>query len=509
MNRLIVLWDPRNPLVPVAPVIEALKTLPDLQVNILTFQDVGHETLPNEAFQLQVGGAEDQPDGILWIEGGPLPANLGAFSCPKACWLVNTALEPSLLPDVGGRFDLIFSSALRDSADDRALWLPLAGEFAGKMDLPAGISLLVADPEPPEQVEIEQLLAREARSFGETPVPVVIALGNGGQPHPLLFDCLRAGAAVIADPRIELRGLAHVGEHLDVFPSKEELPQFIHSLVKDSERLSRLAARGPAIASHLHEPRLRAMRIVESLWPRTRVLSGRDHEPRVSILVTCYRYLGRFRVCLESLARQNLPPGSLEIVVADPASPDGLGEALEHFAAQYPGIRVVQVPLDPRYHRNRGFGINRAFEASRAPVVIGIDGDLVFPPTLIGLLEESVRREPGHVYGIRRSFVGRAETERILKGDLDPFAEFDRLSRSEGDGEEQPFVGVLGYCQAVARAAFARARYPEEFDVVNQSDVVFVERLGKAADVTPRFLGEVTALHLWHPRNWNGTSESL
>jgi glycosyltransferase involved in cell wall biosynthesis len=212
---------------------------------------------------------------------------------------------------------------------------------------------------------------------------------------------------------------------------------------------------------------------------------------------------------LESLARQNLPAGSLEIVVADPGSPDGLAEALEQFAGQYPGIRLVHYPLNPRYHRNRGYGINRAFEASRGQVVIGIDGDLVFPPSLIGFLEERVLHGPDHVYGVKRSFVGKEDTERILRGELDPFAEFDRLSASEGDGEEKGFVGVLGYCQAVRRGAFACARYPEEFDVVNQSDIVFVERLGREASVTASFLEDQTVLHLWHPRNWMGTSESL
>lgn len=509
MKRLLVLWDPTNPLVPAAPVVEALSAVRDVQAKVLTFKELGHRTLPNGAFRLPVASPEEMPDGLLWIEGGPLPGNLKDFPCPKACWLVNSVQEPSLLEEIGSQFDRVLSASLQDCAEERALWLPLAGNASGPIEVPPGISVLVDDPEPPEQIEVEQLLASKLRDYGHPSVPIVLALGNGGRPHSLLFDCLRSGAAVIADPQTDLRGLAHIGEHLDVFPSKEELPQFIRKLLSDSERLSRLAARGPAIASHLHEPKLRAIRIVESLWPRTRVLSGRDHEPRVSILVTCYRYLRRFRVCLESLARQTMPPGSLEIVVADPESPDGLAEALQHFAGQYPGIRVVQVPIDPRYHRNRGFGIHRAFEASRAAVVIGIDGDLVFPPHLIGLLEESVRREPAHVYGIRRSFIGRDDTERILKGELDPFAEFDRLSRSEGDGEEQAFVGVLGYCQAVARSAFARARYPEEFDVVNQSDIVFVERLGKEAKVTPRFLGTESALHLWHPRNWKGTSESL
>jgi hypothetical protein len=170
---------------------------------------------------------------------------------------------------------------------------------------------------------------------------------------------------------------------------------------------------------------------------------------------------------------------------------------------------VVRLPLDPRYHRNRGVGINRAFEASIGKVVIAIDGDLVFPSNLIGTLEGRVLASPDRVFGIRRVFVGREDTERILDSRLDPFEHFGRLAESEGDGETGAYVGVLGYCQAVRRDAFARARYPEEFDAVNQSDIVFIERLRKWAQLTPEYLHDLSALHLWHPRNWKGTNEAL
>jgi hypothetical protein len=509
MKNLLILWDPANPIVPAAPVVDALKALSEVRARTLTFDEIGHPTLPNRAFALRAALGGEKPDAILWIEGGPLPSDLEDFHCPKACWLVNTHLEPSLLEEVGPRFDRILSAALRDTENERASWLPLAPGNTGVGVLPEGVSLLVDDPRPPMHAEVEEILLEAVRDLGPTPVPVVVAMGNGGQIHPVVFDCLRAGVAVIADPESDLRGIAHVGEHLDVYPSKEGLADFVRKLLKDPERLTRLAARGPAIVDQLHQPAMRAAAILQGLWPRERVLSGRDHQPWVSILVTCYSYVRRFRVCLESLARQNLPPGSIEIVVADPGSPDGLSVALEEFAAKYPGLRVVHLPLDPRYRRNRGIGINRAFDVSIGQVVIGIDGDLVFPPGLIGLLEERVLKNPDRVFGVRRIFIGKDDTERILRGDLDPFAGFDDLSRSEGDGEEKSFVGVLGYCQAVHRKAFARARYPEEFDVVNQSDIVFVERLAREAQVSPQYLQEQAVLHLWHPRNWMGTSELL
>jgi hypothetical protein len=509
MKILLVLWDPENPIVPAAPVVQALIAGGEADVRALTFDELGHPTLPNGAFQLRPLLGREEPDGILWIEGGPLPADLKQFRCPKACWLLNTHLEPTLLDDVGPLFDRVFSASLRDTAEEKARWLPGAAGEGSPFAAPAGVSLLLDDPKPPQHLEAEQILVAAARDFGPTSTPVVMCLGNGGQVHPMLFEGLRSGAALVADPGSDLRGIAHVGEHLEVYPSKDALTGFVRDLLKDPDRLARLAARGPAIIDHLHQPSMRATQICQGLWPHHRILSGKDYKPRMSILVTCYRYLQRFRVCLESLVRQDLPPGSLEIVVADPGSPDGLFAYLEDFALKHPQLRVVHLPLDSRYRRNRGVGINRAFDVSSGRVMISIDADIVFPPHLIGELADHVEKSPREVFGVSRVFLPKDLTERILAGALDPFVEFTALSRSTGDGEGHPHIGVLGYCQAVHRSAFARARYPEEFDQVNQSDIVFVERLTRWSGVRPRFLEEQKVLHLWHPRNWMGTNDLL
>lgn len=489
MKRLGILWDPENPLVPVTPVVAALRERAELQE--YTFDRLGHRTMPNAAYEL--GPVE--LDGLLWIEGGPLPRDLERIPCVKAGWIVNPQLEPTLLAEMSGLFDLRFSATQDSCADEGARWLPLSITEEKPLDLPSGLSLLVGDPKPATHMAQERRLRRELAGLS-TSRPVVIALGEGGRTHPLFFDCLRAGAAVLS-AEADLRGVVHVGEHAELLGGSTR------ALLEDPARLETLSRRGPEIVRHLHEPELRAAQILDALWPRARVFG--TSKPRVSVLVTCHRYLRRLKVCLESLARQTIP---LEIVVADPESPDGLAEYLPEFAARHPKLRVVHLPIDGRYHRNRGVGINRAFDVSMGQVIVSIDGDIVFAPGTLERLERAVLSAPNQVLGIRRVFVDRAETERILAGQVDPFGDFERLASSPGDGEENALVGVLGYCQAVERRAFARARYPEEFDRVNQSDIVFVERLGRVG-VRPRFIEDERALHLWHPRNWNGTTELL
>lgn len=489
MKRLGLLWDPENPLTPVAPVVAALRER--VEIVDLSFDRLGHRTLPNGAYAL----GRVQLDGLLWIEGGPLPKDLHEVPCVKAAWIVNPHLEPTLLEETGELFDIRFCALQEACADERARWLPLSVTEREALDLPAGVSVLIGDPKPVAHMVVERRLRRDLAGLSPSR-PVVVALGEAGRLHPLFFDSLRAGAAVISDAA-DLRGVVHVGEHAEL------LTESVRALVEDPARLETLSRRGPEIVRHLHEPALRAAQIVDTIWPRARVFG--TSRPSVSVLVTCHRYLRRLKVCLESLARQTIP---LEIVVADPESPDGLAEYLPEFAARHPRLRVVHLPLDGRYHRNRGVGINRAFDVSSGRIIVSIDGDIVFTPHTFELFERELSRAPDQVLGLCRVFVDRTETERVLGGEVDPFADFERLAKSPGDGEENSLVGVLGYCQAVHRAAFAGARYPEEFDRVNQSDIVFVERLGWFG-VRPRFLEQERALHLWHPRNWSGTTELL
>lgn len=506
MKRLALLWDRENPLTPVGSVVAAIKRI--VEVKELTFDEVSHRTLPNGSWEIRPFLEDFRADALLWVEGGPLPADLDQVHCPTACWILSAAHEPTLPGETGACFDLRLVSSLKDAVDGRSRWMPLAAEDGLPLLLEPGLRLFLEDPKPPRQLRVEQRLR------GWTPAepldrPVAVCLGQGGSPHPRVLDCLRAGAVVVVDEDCDLRGLAMPNEHLERLPAGGDPREFLDALLKDRERLEYRAVRGPAIVSHLHTADLRAAQIRDVLWPCARSLNDTPGSPEVSVLVTCFKYLKRLKICLESLAKQDLPDSGLEVVVADPESPDGLADWLDEFAARHPRLRVVHVPLDALYHRNRGVAINRAFDASAGRIVVSIDGDIVFPPHLIRVLVEELSARPDTVFGVRRAFLPRDATEAVLEGRLDPFQRFQELSESTGDGEEYPFVGVLGYCQAVTREAFARARYPEEFDRVNQSDIVYIERLERHAGVQPRLLTDQVVLHLWHPRNWMGTSEFL
>jgi len=229
---------------------------------------------------------------------------------------------------------------------------------------------------------------------------------------------------------------------------------------------------------------------------------------KFSVLTCCYKYLQRLRVFLYSLARQELPFEDFEVVVTNPQSPDGLKEYLDTLKRAAPRMNVVRVDIPESYRRNRGWMIARAFECSRGETVMGADCDIVMPRHFIKTMLQASRENPLNLLGVYRSLLSPQTTSAILAGFIDPAAHFERLTGDDNQ-EKDGYRGVLGYCQVAPRDAWEKTGYPEEFDNIARSDVAFVERLGREQGVTPRLVPGIKVLHLWHPRNWEGTQECL
>jgi hypothetical protein len=503
--NLLVLWDPLNPMVPVGPVISALPRFS--KVFDLKFGSSIHRTSPNFGFDIRPIVDRLHPDGILWIEGGPLPRDLSDCNCRKACWLINSNLEPTLIADMTPLFDVRLT-ATRFACDQNFRWLPLAAS-GGIQPIVSATQVITSDPMPASHAMVAATIRGAVTAHSNSGLSITVCPGQNRQPSGGVFDRMASGTITIVDPESDIRDIGHPGDHLLVYPSIQELPKFLQTLNEDPESGRRISARGPDIVKHLHTPDLRAKQLFESIWPTSTVLGGNQHSPQISVLTSCYKYLKRFRCYLASLAKQKLPAGSLEIVVADPGSPDGLYEYLREFANKNAHLRIVHVPIDGMYNRNRGLCINRAFKSSSGHIIVATDGDIIFPQDLVGHLAEQSRAHADLVFGVRRSFLDRSATTEILEGRRDPLGDFLELSKVHSDGEPNGREGVLGYCQVLRRAAFERAGYPEEFDMINQSDIVFLERLQKYAQVTPCFLENKTVLHLWHPRDWSGTKDLL
>ena len=93
----------------------------------------------------------------------------------------------------------------------------------------------------------------------------------------------------------------------------------------------------------------------------------------VSILTCCHRYLQRFRVFAQSICRQQYDLEKVEVIVANPQSPDGLSTYLSLMKTATPVPLFEEVLLESAQFRNRGLMIQKAFERARGNVVIGVD----------------------------------------------------------------------------------------------------------------------------------------
>ena len=224
---------------------------------------------------------------------------------------------------------------------------------------------------------------------------------------------------------------------------------------------------------------------------------------KISILTCCHRFLQRFQIFIQSICRQQFDLADVEVIVANPHSPDGLSDYLKLLQESHSTPVITEILLDPKYFRNRGFMLQKAFEQAQGEIVIGMDCDLVLPLDFLQRIVETVQANPDRIVGIYRNFLTPNTTALILTGNLDPYANFETL-KLEDQEEPNGYRGVLGYCQALTHEAWKRVGYPVEFDEIAKSDVAFNDRLA-TIQITPLFLRNVVALHLHHERNWTPT----
>ncbi|HLX63501.1 MAG TPA: glycosyltransferase family A protein [Planctomycetota bacterium] len=231
----------------------------------------------------------------------------------------------------------------------------------------------------------------------------------------------------------------------------------------------------------------------------------------ISILVCCRNFLKRLSVFAKSILYQDWPLARVEVIVANPDSPDGLGEYLRSIGKECLkrfGTRVFyEEKVEAKHGRNRGLMVQRCFLRSSGRIVIGMDCDLVLPVSFLREAYVQTLMNPNAVVGVYRNFLSDATTDRILRGEINPIEKFKELLH-EDNNEEQGYRGVLGYCQSAVRAIWETIGYPTEFDEIAKSDVTFMESAGRLG-VRPLFLRNLHVLHLHHPRNWMGTEERL
>jgi hypothetical protein len=227
---------------------------------------------------------------------------------------------------------------------------------------------------------------------------------------------------------------------------------------------------------------------------------------RLSVITTCYLFLQRLRLVLNSWCTQNLAAGTYEVLVAHGSSPDGTGEYLQMLAQVYPHVSLREIVVPPQYRQNKGYMVNRAIEASRGQWLWLTDADCLYPLNAAELMLNEVETHlPQHYlyYGERR-YLNRTQTQALLGGRLDSRRDFTQLSSEITESQAAPW----GYTQIIHRSVSERTRYIEHVFNFAQSDYRFIEEL-KERGIMPRPVPNLSCLHLNHPFSWYGTKQAL
>jgi succinoglycan biosynthesis protein ExoA len=103
-----------------------------------------------------------------------------------------------------------------------------------------------------------------------------------------------------------------------------------------------------------------------------------NFNPLVSIVLPCRNEQGYIQDCLESILKQELPEGGLEILIADGMSTDGTREYLQQASVAHPQIRVLDNP-----GRIVSTGLNTAIRAARGEIIVRMDAHTLYAPDYV------------------------------------------------------------------------------------------------------------------------------
>ncbi len=227
---------------------------------------------------------------------------------------------------------------------------------------------------------------------------------------------------------------------------------------------------------------------------------------QLSVIITCYRFLQRLRVSLRNWCHQEVPLGTYEVLVVNPASPDGTHEHLHAVASSYPHVRVREVAVETNLATNKGKMINRAFAKSQGQWIWLADADTLFAPDSVAKVLAFIGDQKRYLFYGQRRFLTASQTNALLAGRIDGLTEFEALAQAESP--RGPDNAPWGYTQIVHRSVMGRVRYREDINHFAHSDMAFIDSC-KRQRIEPRQIDDLVCLHMEHAFAWYGTKAFL
>ena len=226
---------------------------------------------------------------------------------------------------------------------------------------------------------------------------------------------------------------------------------------------------------------------------------------RLSVIITCFRFLKRLKLALRNWCHQDLHPSAFEVLIVNPESPDGTHEHLAAVAGGFPHIRLHEIAVGADLSTNKGAMINRAFEASSGEWIWLTDADCLFAPDSAATVLQQVEGQEQYLFYGQRRRLSAAQTDAVLTGRADGLQDFAQLAATPNLRVE---TGPWGFTQIVHRRVFEQIRYSEGVNHFARTDDIFVDDCLRHQIGLKQVEG-LFCLHIEHPFAWYGTNYFL
>ncbi|HRP43580.1 MAG TPA: glycosyltransferase, partial [Ginsengibacter sp.] len=116
---------------------------------------------------------------------------------------------------------------------------------------------------------------------------------------------------------------------------------------------------------------------------------NRHTQTMVSVIISARNEEKRIGKCLESLALQNYPPESFEIIVINDFSEDNTSQVVRSFSAGFPQLRLIELSDFVRKEDIWSYkkkAIETGISQAKGTLIITTDADCVMPRTWISTI---------------------------------------------------------------------------------------------------------------------------
>ena len=124
-----------------------------------------------------------------------------------------------------------------------------------------------------------------------------------------------------------------------------------------------------------------------------------EMQPSISVIIAARNEEANIGKCLQSIVRQNYPPGRLEIIVVDDRSTDGTAAIVNNYRTAHPCVRLVSITKIESDLPPKKNALNEGIRESRSDILAFTDADCVASEHWLSCIAREFTPDVGIVAG--------------------------------------------------------------------------------------------------------------